>query len=130
MAVSENTIIKLILRYVSNSKNDGTSAFKTSQRAALTSNRKTNYENDSDLLKGPKELGYDLKNPEFIVDSKAIGALIAHLGKKKQQQKDSTEKSSSLPKTKNTKPRVLNRNRKEAQASAEIQIDEAPPETI
>ncbi len=84
--------------------------------------RKMNIPN-GDIITALRELGYDIKSHSSTVDAHAVGLLIAHLGKKKEQgkakpaaaaTKTATKTQAKIPPPPETpvvKPRVLSRYR-------------------
>ncbi len=87
--------------------------------------RKMNIPN-GDIITALRELGYDIKSHSSTVDAHAVGLLIAHLGKKKEQGKGKAPATGSTttktagktatkipppPETPVVKPRVLSRYR-------------------
>lgn len=101
--------------------------------------RQMNLSNQ-DVITGLRELGYDIKSHSSTVDKGAVGQLIAHLGKKKQQQEQAKAKPASskspaskpgpaaAPPAAKPKPRVLNRYRPvQEPAPGEAPVLEAVP---
>ncbi|MBI4533672.1 MAG: translation initiation factor IF-2 N-terminal domain-containing protein, partial [Candidatus Melainabacteria bacterium] len=73
---------------------------------------------NQDLIVALRELGYDIKSHSSTVDKHAVGLLIAHLGKKKQQEKAKPSKPAKAqgkvvppPEPVIVKPRVLSRRK-------------------